>query len=58
MDITYCCKECNIGKETSKKLLEENNSAHDAAMDFVFFTERCFYTCPYKKEHEKLGVNN
>lgn len=58
VDIAYCNKECCVGKEMSRKLLEEENSAHDAAINFVFFTEKCFDTCPYKNEHKKLSNDN
>ena len=47
----YCDKKCEIGTKQSEKFLKENNSAFDAAMDFVFFTDECFKTCPYKEQH-------
>lgn len=53
MNIRYCGKECLIGKEKSKELLNNNNSVYDAALDFMWFTEECFKTCPYKDKHVK-----
>ena len=53
MNIEYCDKQCPIGVEARNKFLDKNNSAYDAAMDFHFFTEKCFETCPYKDKHTK-----
>ena len=53
MDITYCNDECPIGKAARDEFLDLNNSAYDAAMDFRFFTDNCFKTCPYKDIHLK-----
>lgn len=53
MDITYCNNECSIGIAAREKFLDLNNSAYDAAMDFRFFTDNCFKTCPYKAIHLK-----
>lgn len=53
MDIKYCGSKCHIGKEKSNEFLTENNSAFDAAMDFIRFTEECFKTCLYKDCHEE-----
>lgn len=53
MDITYCNDECPIGKAARDEFLNLNNSAYDAAMDFRFFTDNCFKTCPYKAIHLK-----
>ena len=52
MNIRYCNKYCHIGREKSREFLNNNNSAYDAALDFVWFTEECFKTCPYKAEHD------
>ena len=54
LDITYCFEKCQKGKVESEKFLSINNSVFDAAIDFQFFTEECFKTCPYKQAH----VNN
>ncbi len=56
MNITYCDKNCLIGKEKSKEFLDSNNSAYDAAMDFMWFVEECFKTCPYKDKHTEESV--
>jgi hypothetical protein len=53
VNINYCGKKCSIGKEKSNIFLNKNNSAYDAAMDFVWFTEECFRTCPFKDKHTK-----
>lgn len=51
MDRNFCDKKCLKGKQMSNELLSKNNSAFDAAIDFVMFTEECFKTCPYKEKH-------
>ena len=51
MNIEYCNNNCTKGIEARNKFLDENNSAYDAAIDFCFFTEKCFETCPYKDKH-------
>lgn len=51
MNIVYCNDKCPIGRTMRDKLLNENNSAYDAAMDFRFFVDKCFMDCPYKAEH-------
>lgn len=48
IDIKYCDKKCPKGMKASKEFLDNNNSAYDAALDFMWFTEECFKTCPYK----------
>jgi hypothetical protein len=53
LNIRYCDKCCQKGIEARRKFLDENNSAYDAAMDFMWFTEECFKTCPYKEMHTK-----
>lgn len=53
MNFKYCYKTCKKGKEASEKFLNENNSAFDAAIDFQYFTDKCFETCLYKAELEK-----
>ena len=58
MNRTYCDKECPIGKEASRKFLNENNSAYDAALDFISFTEKCFTTCPFKAAHAEQNNKN
>ena len=60
MNFKYCYQTCSKGKETSEKFLSENESVYDAAMDFQYFTDKCFETCQYKdeldKENRKLKV--
>ena len=51
MNIKYCGEKCKIGMQKSKDFLAENNSIFDAVLDFTWFTEECFKTCPYKTEH-------
>lgn len=57
MDINYCNKKCTIGQAASNKFLDINNSAYDAAMDFRFFVDNCFKTCPHKAEHVKAQTD-
>ena len=52
MDITYCGKQCPIGKAASDIFLDRNNSAIDAAFDFRCFTDNCFKACPFKSSHK------
>ena len=52
MDITYCNDQCPVGKRAQARFIEENNSAFDAAIDFRFFIEDCFKSCPYKGAHD------
>ena len=54
MNVTYCDKQCKIGITARNKFLDEQNSAYDAALDFLAFTEKCFKTCPYKDAHVDL----
>ena len=56
MNCSYCDKVCPIGRQASKDFLDSNNSAYDAAMDFLAFVENCFRTCPYKDKHLKEKV--
>jgi len=56
MDIKYCDNQCNVGIKARDKFLAENNSAYDAAFDFLYFVENCFKTCPYKDEHKKENL--
>ena len=59
MDYSYCDKQCPIGIEARNKFLAKNDSVFDAAMDFYFFTEECFKTCPQKELHKvKQKTNN
>ena len=51
MNRDYCNKECPIGIKASAEFLEKNNSAYDAALDFLWFTETCFEACKYKEKH-------
>ena len=53
INIEYCNNKCVIGIEARNKFLDENNSVYDAALDFRWFTSKCFKTCPYKDKHTK-----
>lgn len=55
VNITYCSKKCPIGMKASREFLDNNNSAYDAALDFCFFVDECFKTCPYKDMHNKIN---
>lgn len=57
MNLDYCYEKCTIGNCASKEFLNNNNSAYDAAMDFLRFTEDCFKTCPYKEVHQEFTQN-
>ncbi len=50
-DFEYCNQKCSVGKAASQKCLDENESISDAAIDFWYFVEECFKTCPYKDKH-------
>ena len=52
-NIEYCNKYCEKGRKASAEFLDSNNSAYDAALDFMWFTDECFKTCPYKDKHIK-----
>ena len=48
---TYCCsKECPKGIKASDECLNKNNSAYDAALDFIAFVNECSKTCSHKNE--------
>lgn len=49
MDYTYCYKYCEKGKTEADKILASSDSVSDAAIDFNYFVEDCFETCPYKE---------
>ena len=51
MNYTYCHKQCQKGMKVSEELLSNNNSAYDAAFDFITFAKNCFKTCPFINEH-------
>ena len=51
MNIAYCCESCSIGKAASENFLAINNSAFDAAIDFQYFVDNCFKSCPHKAVH-------
>ena len=57
MNIKYCGDICPIGRVKSEEFLTMNNSAFDAAMDFIRFTEDCFKNCPYSQHHGKDTQN-
>jgi hypothetical protein len=46
MDSNYCYETCEKGKQKARELLDKNNSASDAALDFTWWTEECKKTCP------------
>lgn len=50
LNIKYCCEKCPLGIAKSERLLAENNSAIDAAIDFSFFIDECLKTCMYKNK--------
>lgn len=52
----YCTAECPIGKPTAERLLQENNSAIDAALDMQEFVEKC--DCKYMAERQKFDKEN
>lgn len=54
MNLDYCYKRCEKGKNASKEFLDRHDSVYDAVSDFWAFTEKCFKTCPYKDEHKKI----
>lgn len=56
MNISYCDKLCPIGSKVSEEILNKNNSAFDAAIDFTYFVEECFKTCPYKEKHTEENI--
>ena len=41
----YCYRECPIGKAKSRELLDESNSAYDAALDMPWFVQKYSETC-------------
>lgn len=53
MDIKYCNDKCDLGIAAREKFLNINNSAYDAALDFIFFIDECYRECPHKAEHSK-----
>lgn len=55
----YCIKECPIGNPTSNKLLEENDSTIDAAIDMQIFVKKCQEKgCKYQKEMQEFIRKN
>ena len=52
-NIRFCGEYCKIGKEKSKEFLDSNNSAYDAALDFMWFVDKCFINCSHKDKHNK-----
>lgn len=49
LNITYCYEQCPVGRAASEEFLNTNNSVFGAAMEFQYFTENCFNTCPNKQ---------
>ena len=54
MEIDYCNEHCLIGQAAKTVFLGIDDSAYDAVMDFNYFVENCFKTCPFKLEHNKM----
>lgn len=52
-NIEYCHGHCEKGRKASADFLNNNNSAYDAALDFMWFTDECFKTCLHKDKHTK-----
>ena len=46
MNSNYCYEKCEKGKQKARELLDKNNSASDAALDFTWWIEECKKTCP------------
>lgn len=42
---SYCKDICPIGKQKFEEFLMNNNSPYDAALDMIWFVEKCFMTC-------------
>lgn len=53
MDNEYCIKNCELGRRKSRELLDQNNSAYDAALDMHWFVEECKKTCPLWRGENK-----
>jgi hypothetical protein len=53
INISYCNDKCPTGIAARDKFLNRIGSAFDAAIDFRYFMEACFKTCPYKSAHCK-----
>ena len=56
MNICYCNEKCSKGIKICEELLDKNNSAYDAALDFFAFAKECFKTCPFKDVHREDDV--
>jgi hypothetical protein len=54
--IDCCAKDCPIGKAKSAELLERENSAYDAAIDFWAFVSECSKTCKYIEKEKEASV--
>lgn len=53
----YCTAECPLGKPTAERLLQENNSAIDAALDMQEFVDKCAAAgCQYEAEKAAYGA--
>ena len=46
IDNNYCYEKCKKGKQKARELLDQSNSANEAALDFTWWTEECKKTCP------------
>jgi hypothetical protein len=51
VNFDYCNKECPVGIKAGRECLADNESVSDAVIDFWYFIEECFKTCPYKDKH-------
>lgn len=49
MKFVYCYKECGRGQIEADHLLKTSDSIRDAVIDFEYFIENCFKTCPYRE---------
>lgn len=52
--LEYCSNICDIGCNTKKRLLDESESASDAAFDMHCFVEKCSETCDIIK---RVGIH-
>ena len=47
-DCTICSDKCPKGRAFLKQVLNDNNSAFDAAVDMWQFVDKCRDTCDYE----------
>ena len=41
----YCSETCPIGKAKKAEFFRDSNSVYDAALDLIWFVEKCAETC-------------